>query len=261
MSSLRVLLRGGITSYRALFGWLSPWLLIPMFAVGPLAQILLFYFVGKSTGVNAPSFYLLGNAIQYAAIPCLFAMSLTIGDERQQQTLGLILISPARRLPLYIGRMLPVILNGLIVAMFGLLAGSVLLQVRLRLDQLLPLLSVLAVSMFSCTGMGLAVGAIALRVREATVLPNILFGVLLILSGVNVERVSLPPWMIEAGDWLPLTHGIAAARLVAAGDSAGSAAVQMAWEALVGGMYATSGYLLLLWFERRSRREATLERY
>jgi Bacterial regulatory proteins, luxR family len=36
---------------------------------------------------------------------------LTVGNH-QRQTLGLVLISPARRIPLFLGRSLPVIFNG-----------------------------------------------------------------------------------------------------------------------------------------------------
>ncbi|HEX6872002.1 MAG TPA: ABC transporter permease, partial [Micromonosporaceae bacterium] len=112
MSSLRVFILGGLTSYRALFGWLSPWILIPTFILGPLFQILLFASIGRVAGVADDAFFLIGNAVLYAAIPCLFAMGNTIGGERYASTLPLLLASPARRIPLFLGRALPVILNG-----------------------------------------------------------------------------------------------------------------------------------------------------
>ncbi len=260
MSSLRLLFRGGITSYRALFGWLSPWLLIPVFLVGPLAQILFFSFIGKTAGVAGPSFYLVGNAIQYAAIPCLFAMGSTIGDERQMQTLSLILVAPARRVPLYLGRTLPVIVNGFAVALFGLAVGSVILGVTLHPDQYLPLLAAIGVSAFACTGLGLVTGALALRVRETAVLPNVIFGILLIFCGVDVQRGALPSWIRDVGAWLPLTHGIAAARLVLGRSAAGPVAADLLREVLLGVLYLAVGFALLIWFEQESRRRATLER-
>jgi ABC-2 type transport system permease protein len=260
MSSWRLLLRGGITSYRALFGWLSPWILIPMFLVGPLAQILFFSFVGKAAGVAGPSFYLVGNAIQYSAIPCLFAMGSTVGDERQMQTLSLILVAPARRLPLYLGRTLPVIINGFVVALFGLVVGSLILGVRLHPDQYGPLVATLAVSAFACTGLGLVTGALALRVRETAVLPNVIFGILLIFCGVDVQRSALPHWIRDVGAWLPLTHGIAAARLVVARSAGGPVATDLLRELFLGGLYLGVGFAMLMWFELESRRRATLER-
>ena len=75
MSGVRIFFVGGLTSYRALFSWLSPWILIPTFCIGPLFQILLFAYIGRSAGLASDKFYVTGNALQYAAIPCLFAMS------------------------------------------------------------------------------------------------------------------------------------------------------------------------------------------
>src|SRR5205085_1501278 len=110
MTSLRVFFIGGLISYRALFNWLTPWILVPTFIFEPIFQILFFANVGRSAGVGSNAFFLVGNAVQFASIPCLFAMGITISSERQFQTLGLLLVSPTRRVPLFLGRSLPVIL-------------------------------------------------------------------------------------------------------------------------------------------------------
>ena len=41
-NAARIFVLGGITSYRALFHWITPWILIPTFLVGPVSLILLF---------------------------------------------------------------------------------------------------------------------------------------------------------------------------------------------------------------------------
>lgn len=259
MTSLRIFFLGGLTSYRALFNWLSPWILIPTFIVEPIFQVLFFVFVGRTAGVGNDRFFLIGNALQFAAIPCLFAISNTIGDERRSQTLSLLLVSPARRLPLFLGRALPVIANGFAVSVFTLGFGALLLSVHLPAASLLPLLVVLAVASFACTGLGLVTAAVALRVRETAVLANIVFGILLIFCGVNLPVSALPAWMAGTGDWLPLTHGIAAARSLAAGSSWHDVAGMVAREAGIGVIYLILGTGLLFYFEAESRRRATLE--
>ena len=45
VTSVRAFFVGGWTSYRALFNWLTPWILIPTFLVAPLFQILLFTYI------------------------------------------------------------------------------------------------------------------------------------------------------------------------------------------------------------------------
>jgi ABC-2 type transport system permease protein len=195
VANLRLFFIGGLISYRALFAWLTPWVLIPTFVVGPIFQVLFFAFVGRSAGVGSDRFYLIGNAVQYAAIPCLFAMQNTISNERYTQTLGLLLASPARRVPLFLGRALPVILNGFAVAVIALVVGSIVLRVTIPAPAWLPMVAVVAVSAFSCTGLGLATAALGLRVRETAVLSNIIFGILLVFCGVNVPLSAMPAAM------------------------------------------------------------------
>ena len=70
MKSVRVFLVGGLISYRALFSWLNPWVYVPSFLVMPIFQILLFVYIGRSAKLQSDSFYVIGNALQFAAIPC-----------------------------------------------------------------------------------------------------------------------------------------------------------------------------------------------
>jgi ABC-2 type transport system permease protein len=121
------------------------------------------------------------------------------------------------------------------------------------------LILVVAVSSFACTGLGLANAALALRVRETGVLSNILFGVLLIFAGVNVPLDKLPGWMAAIAHWLPMTHGIDAARRVAAGAALAEVRTDLLAEAGIGVLYAAIGLGLLTLFERESRRHATLD--
>lgn len=260
MTTLRILVIGGLTSYRAMFNWLSPWILVPSLIVSPICQVLLFAYIGRSAGVGNDEFYVMGNALNYAAIPCLFAMSATIEGEREGRTLSVVLTTPAARIPLFLGRALPVIVNGWGVAMVGVLFGALVLDVHVPAGAWPSLLLVIAVASASCTGLGLAMGAVALRVREGAVLGNVLFCVLLVFSGVSVAIDDLPRWMAAVSEWLPLTHAIDAARQVADGATIGDVAGLVGHELVVGASYAVLGLLLLRWLEDQSRRHATLER-
>jgi ABC-2 type transport system permease protein len=260
MTSLRIFFVGGLTSYRALFNWLSPWIFVPTFLIAPIFQILLFVYIGRSAGVQSDEFYVIGNSIQYAAIPCIFAMSSVITDERYQQTLGFILVTPARRLPLFLGRSLPVIANGFAVSAFALAVGGAIVGIDLPASSIAPIALVIAVCAFSCTGLGLLSAAIGLRVRETATLNNIVFGLLLVFCGTNVPLSELPGWMRTISQGLPLTHGIEAARGLADGETLANVGNLVSTEVLVGFLWALFGYGLLRYFEWESRRLATLER-
>ncbi|MGH2921350.1 MAG: ABC transporter permease [Gaiellaceae bacterium] len=260
MTSVRVFFIGGRMTYRALFYWLTPQIYIPSLVVAPIFQILLFAYIGRSAGLESDEFYVIGNALQYSAVPCLFAMTQMIGGERYQNTLSAILVSPARRIPLFFGRAIPVVLNGAFVAAFSLTAGTIILRVDIPLSAVPALALVILVAAFSCTGLGLINAALSLRIRENAVLSNVIFGFLLIFTGANVPLDELPGWMRTMSDGLPFTHAIAAARKLADGASFGSVAGLVATELLVGVGFAAVGYALLRLMEVQSRRYATLER-
>ena len=61
MTSLRLFFVGGLTSYRALFYWLSPTIYIPSLIVAPIFQILLFAYIGRSAGLQSDLFYVTGT--------------------------------------------------------------------------------------------------------------------------------------------------------------------------------------------------------
>lgn len=258
MRATRLFFVGGAISYRALFGWLSPWIYVPSLLVAPIFQILLFAYVGRAAHLRSDSFYVIGNALQYASIPCLFAMSQTITGERWSNTLAAVLASPAPRLPLFLGRALPVVVNGALVSGFALAAGSILLGVHVPVAALPGLVLAVAAAAFSCTGLGLVNASIGLRIREIAVLSNILFGFLLVFCGVNVPLDVLPGWMSAVAKVLPLTHAIQAARRVVEGASLGDVSSLLAAEIVIGLAYAAAGVALLRFFERSSRRHATL---
>jgi ABC-2 type transport system permease protein len=258
MKALRIFFLGGLMSYRALFSFMSPAVFIPTLIVTPIFQIRLFAYIGRAANARSDEFYVVGNAMQYAAVPCLFAMTQTIAGERFQQTLGYILVSPAGRLPLFLGRALPVILNGFFVAGFSLIVGGLILGVTFAVSALLPLALVVLVASLSCTGLGLINAGLGLRIRETSVLSNILVGVLLIFCGANVAISSLPYWMAQISSCLPLTHAIEAARAVANGSSLTSVQGLIGRELGVGVIYAVAGLAIIRFFETQSRRHASL---
>jgi ABC-2 type transport system permease protein len=257
---LRIFFIGGLMSYRALFSWLRPSVLIPTFLISPIFQILLFVYLGRAAHLASDSFFVIGDAIQFAALPCLFAMGNTIADERQAQTLSLVLVTPAARLPLFLGRSLPVIANGFVVSVFALVVSAVMFHITVPLAAVLPMGLAIVVCSVSCTGLGLVNAALGLRVRETAVTSNVILGLLMIFCGVNIPLAKLPHWMSATAAYLPLTHGIAAARSLAAGAPPSAVAGQIGVEFLIGVAYAVIGLLLLRAFEDESRRRSTLDR-
>jgi ABC-2 type transport system permease protein len=252
VNSLRVFFRGGVTSYRALFGWLNPWVAIPMFVIAPLFQLLFFAYLGRATDVASDRYFVVGNALLAVAVPAIIGMGGSVSGERWAKTLGMLLCSPANRVALFLGRSLPAILNGFLVSAFCFVSGALLLDVHFAARDVPVLALVIVVSAFSCAALGLCTGALGLRMRDVISLGWDFIPVLLLVSGANVPRDRLPEWLQTIGSGLPLTHGIAAARDVAVGRD-------LLAEILVGVVYAAAGLVLLRVLEVESRRRASLE--
>ena len=136
---LRVFFVGGLTSYRALFHWLSPWIYVPILLGYPLFQIIFFAYLGRGVSLESDRFFLIGNGIQITAVAGLFGMAQVMGNERWFQTLTALLGSPASRLALFLGRSLPTMANAVFVSAFALVVGALVLGVHIRSGAILTL--------------------------------------------------------------------------------------------------------------------------
>ena len=260
MKFLRVFFIGGLIAYKALFNWLKPSIYIPTMLGSPLFQIFFFTYLGRFSGVQNDAFFVVGNAVQACAMSCIYGMTMTIANERFFGTLAPLLASPANRLAMYLGRALPVVVNGLIVSMFGFCVGLVFLRFHLAAAQIPALAAVLLVTVASCTGLGMLLGSIGLRARDVFFISNAVYWLMLLLCGVNVPITALPGWLQAIGKALPLTHGIAAARRIAAGAALPDVGGLVGAEFRIGALYGLCAYGLFRLFEIEARRRASLER-
>ena len=86
--NLRLFGQGAVLSYIALFHWLRPATYMASKIFMPLAQILFFTFLGTfATGRENASFYVIGNAMQIAAISGIYGVTMSIGGDRWNGTL------------------------------------------------------------------------------------------------------------------------------------------------------------------------------
>lgn len=259
MTSLRIFTVGGYLSFRALFNWQSPGYYVTTMLAHPVFQILFFAYLGRFSHTESDAFFVVGNGIQVCAMAGVYGMALTVGGERWTNTLGSLLATPANRAALFLGRAVPNVGNGVIVSAVGLLAGRLLLHFHPAPSSVPSIALLVVLCTLSCSAFGLAVGALGLRFRDVFMIANPAYFLMLLLCGVNVPLDRLPGWMATIGSGLPLTHGIAAARLVAGGTALGSVSTLVWKEVAVGAAWAAGSYVLLRFFEAEGRRRATLE--
>jgi ABC-2 type transport system permease protein len=257
--NLRVFFVGGYYAYRALFNWMHWTHYIPTMLGGPTFQLLFFAYVGRFAQLENDEFFVTGNALHLSAMAGVFGMAMTIGGERWTQTLSPLMATPANRLPMFLGRSIPLIANGIVTSAFVFFVGWVLLDFEMAAAQIPALAVVIVASAFACTGLGLVVGAVGLRARDVFFLANLVVYSLLVICGANIPRETFPEWMQTLASGVPLTHGIEAARAVTDGATLGEVD-HLVWTELgIGAAYAAAGFLLFRLFEVEGRRRASLE--
>jgi ABC-2 type transport system permease protein len=261
INTFRVVFVGGVTSYRALFNWISPWIFVPHTLGYPVFEILFFAYLGRATGTQNDLFFLIGNAFLAIAVTGMFGMGHATGGERRSQTLAALLASPANRFAVFLGRALPSIVTGFFVAAASFAICAAILGVHVPASQLPALVVVTLVASFSCTALGLCLGALGLRGRNVSVFADVIAAFLLLLSGANVPLDRLPQWIQEISARLPLTHGIEAARAVADGSSLADVGGLLGKEAAIGVVLLIVGLAMLRFFEYEGRRTASLETF
>lgn len=256
---LRIFFVGGVIAYRGLFNWIRPWIYIPTMLGGPLFQLIFFTKLGQYARAQDDAFYIVGNAVQVCSMASIYGMTMAIANERQYRTLAPLLATPANRAAVFLGRGIPVLANGLLVSAFGFTVGVLVLDFRPGWSIVPALAAVVVVTAASCTAFGMLLGSIGLAAKDVFFASNLAYFLMLLFCGVNVPLDVLPTWMADIGRCLPLTHGIMAAREVAAGASLGDVSGLVWTEARIGAAYAAAAYLLFRILERESRRRAVLD--
>ena len=260
-AAARVFVIGGRISYRALFNWLNPVMYVTTMLGSPLFQVLFFTYLGRFAGAEDDAFYIVGNAVQVSAMAGIYGMTMGIANERQFGTLSPLLATPANRLAVFSGRAIPFIVNGVIVSAFGFAVGWLLLDFKPAEGSLPALAVCVVVTTSSCVALGMLIGSIGLRARDVFFGANLVYFLMLLVCGVNVPVDQLPPWLEQIGNMLPLTHGIEAAREIAAGATLSDVSDLLATEALIGIAYASVAYVLFKVFEIEGRKRGSLETF
>ncbi len=256
---LRLYVFGAWFSYRALHAWVRPIDYLSVKVAFPLFQILLFVLIGRYAGLTNDHYIVVGNLLLLTASTSVLGVTMTVGNERNFRTLPYVIGSPAPRAPVFLGRVLFNVMDGLttVIAAIGVAA----LLLGLDLSRANPLSSLICVGLMSMSagGLGLILGSISLVTREGWTIASNVTSTLLLLCGSNFPIEVLPPALQVVAYALPLTRGIAATRLALAGADWPTIAPLVSGEMLIGLVYGLIGYLLLQRIEKWSLVTGQLE--
>jgi ABC-2 type transport system permease protein len=229
----------------------------------PLTQMVFFVFVVRLGGGSTASvqFTALGNAIATVTYSAVFSVCQTTDQEKQQGTMEHLLVSPASRFAMYLGRGLIPIMISLATATVGIAYAVVLFGVPLAASSIPSLAVSVVLTAFAMVGFGLLLGGVALYLRTSIILGNIFLFIGLLLSGVNFPASQLPLPLQWIGYGYPLTWGLLAVRDSVAGASLGTTAI--VWGIVALAAAVSYGLAIGLWevFERRALSTGSIARF
>lgn len=258
MNNLKVFVSSAIFSFRAQFDWLNPAMWITMKFVLSLSQMAFFAFVGVFAGASVP-FIAIGNALQSLSWNTVFSVINITGHDKWDGTLPLVLATPAHRMPLFIGRAMIHVLDGLISVAISFAFAAFIFGVNFGQADVLALTLTVFLTAFTMAGFGLFIGGLSFFFRNPMVFANIFTFVLLIFCGVNFPVQSLPTVIQPVSYLFPLTYGITAARSAISGGNLIQIAPTLALQLVVGFAAMVIGFLFFRSFENNARKTGKME--
>ncbi len=259
-SNLILFWQGTVLSYIALFHWLRPVTYLASKIVMPLAQMFFFVFLGTfASGSSRTDFFVIGNALQIAAVSGIYGVTLSIGGDRWNGTLIYLFGTPANRFVLFFGRAFMHILDGALGVVIAFTWGVLLMGLDLSHTNLSALALIIMVTTLSTCGLGLLMGCLSLITVNVMFVNNFVYFSLLIFSGANLDLSKVPQWISVIASYLPLTRGIAASRALIAGATLADVSPLLMSELAIGLIYGMLGYFLFAWFETQAKRRGSLE--
>lgn len=265
MSPIRIFFSSAVFSFRAQFDWLYPPMWLTMKLVMTLSQMAFFVFVGQfllTTGNARPdiiAYIAIGNAIMALSWNTVFAVINITGDDKWGGTLALLLATPAPRLPLFVGRAMLHVFDGMVSVAISFLFAVFLFGVNFGSANALALLVVVFLTAFTMAGFGLLIGGFAFYFRDPIVFANIFTFILLIFCGVNFPIQALPQPLQYVSYIFPLTYGIDAGRKAIGGATLIDISPLLSQMLIVGFMSIILGYIFFQSFERAARKTGRLE--
>jgi len=143
----------------------------------------------------------------------LTGLAASISKEKEDGTLDGILISPINRLAIILGKATAQSIRGLIQGAIVLLLAVTLFGVSIH-GNLLLIVFILLLGIFSFVGLGILVSAMASEQETATQLLFMFQFPMLFLSGVFFPILMMPEFMQTISKFIPLTYAINALRKV-----------------------------------------------
>ena len=229
----------------------------------PPMQMAFFYYLAIVVEGNpsAAQYSVIGNALQVMSFAAVFAVANITSQDKWQGTLQNLIVAPANRMALFVGRASFQILMSAVIAVSAFAYADFAFGVSFARTDFLSLAIAIVLTSVMMISFGLLISSIGLFMRTAMIVANIFLFFTLLVSGVNFPISNLPGWLQPVAWTIPMTYGVIAARTAIAGATVTTLLPVFIQEFADGAIVLFVGYLLLKGFERLARSTGKLEEY
>jgi len=265
LNPIRLFFSSAVFSFKAQFGWLNPPMWFTMKVVMPLSQMAFFVFVGQfliTTGNARPdiiAYMAIGNSMMMLSWNTVFSVINITSNDKWDGTLPLMLATPAHRLPVFVGRAMVHVLDGMLSVAISFAYALFLFGVNFGNTNTLALIVAVFLTSFTMAGFGLLIGGLSFYYRDPMVFANIFTFILLIFSGINFPVQALPQPLQFISYIFPLTYGVDAGRKAIAGQTLFDIAPLLGQMLIVGFISIILGYVFFISFEHVARKTGRIE--
>ncbi|MDT8912747.1 ABC transporter permease [Amycolatopsis sp. PS_44_ISF1] len=233
------------------FGWLGRM----------LAQVTFFTYLGQAVGGGQTGFLVIGNAVMTSVIEVLSVVASTTW-ERMTGTLVLLAAAPARPLWVFFGRSVQWPISGSgtsLVALFGL---GPLFGVHWPVWQIAPVVALVLLNAFATYCFGLFLAALVLNAPGVrNLVSQSAYLLMMAICGVQIPLDRWPAAVGVIARGLPLTHGLAAIRAVAADGAPATVLAELGWTVLTGAAWLAAAYVAFDKFMDRAKRSGAADHF
>jgi ABC-2 type transport system permease protein len=253
-------LRQAYFSYKGLFMWLNWPGYTSSMVFRPAFQIAIFALVGKfALNPETSQTYIIGMAAYQIPFVMLGGIVQCFTYERSFGTLSIIYASAGSRWANYFAKAVLHYPNGLIVIIMSLLASWSFLGLTFsNVGWLSLIVSILVIAASSAT-CALFIGNFAIITNDWSTVYGVFAGVQIALTGVIIPTASLPWFLPQFSQIIPLTHGLAAFRQAFEGAGIAAIGFDLLMELLTGIVYGALGFAMFRFMEREAKRRGVLD--
>lgn len=233
--------------------------------ITPPAEMAFFFLLAlavyRENALAEAQYTVIGNAVQSMSFAAVFAVANITSQDKWQGTLENLIVTPANRMALFIGRASFQIFMSAIITVAAFVYARYLFGISFASANYLSLGVAIVLTSVMMISFGLLISSIGLFMRTAMIVANIFLFLTMLVSGVNFPVSALPQWLQVVSWSIPMTYGVEAAREAIAGSTVFSLGTVFFEEFIDGLVVLFVGYLLLKGFERLARKSGRLEEY